>query len=98
MCSENAISHVHVNKRGLGLVTTILAVLQNNRVMRRAGIGVGSVRVIAIFKLHTYYLVRTQNFKYTWSRYSLRLFIPIRCPINRSINFNSALLAVMILH
>lgn len=26
---ENAISHVHVNKRSLGLVTTILAVLQN---------------------------------------------------------------------
>lgn len=36
MNSENAISHIHVNKRSLGLVTTILAVLQNSQVMRLA--------------------------------------------------------------
>lgn len=35
MNSENAISHIHVNKRSLGLVTTILALLQNTQVMRR---------------------------------------------------------------
>lgn len=42
MNSENAISHIHVNKRSLGLVTTILALLQNTQVMRRPRTRVGT--------------------------------------------------------